>query len=81
MEEQPTPASAFSKRVRLVIVGASLAGALIIAGIIVILAAPTTKSPAPPINSFKECADAGYPIQESFPERCAVPGGKTFTNN
>lgn len=33
------------------------------------------------INSFKECAESGYPIQESFPERCSVPGGKTFTNN
>ena len=33
------------------------------------------------INSFKECVDAGYPIQLSYPERCAVPGGKTFTND
>lgn len=33
------------------------------------------------ITSFQQCADAGYPIQESFPERCSVPGGKTFTNN
>lgn len=33
------------------------------------------------ISSYQQCADAGYPIQESFPERCSVPGGKTFTNN
>lgn len=33
------------------------------------------------INSFKECAESGYPIQESYPERCSVPGGRTFTNN
>ena len=31
------------------------------------------------INSFEECAKAGYPIMESFPEQCRVPGGKTFT--
>jgi len=31
------------------------------------------------INSFQECADAGYPIQESFPETCAAPNGKSFT--
>lgn len=31
------------------------------------------------INSFDECAAAGYPIQESYPERCSVPGGQSFT--
>ena len=30
-------------------------------------------------NSFEDCAKAGYPIMESFPEQCRVPGGKTFT--
>jgi hypothetical protein len=32
-----------------------------------------------PINSFAECAAAGNPIMESYPERCAA-NGKTFTN-
>lgn len=31
------------------------------------------------INSFEKCAAAGYPVQESYPERCTVPGGQTFT--
>ncbi len=31
------------------------------------------------INSFDECANAGYPIMESYPAQCRVPGGKTFT--
>lgn len=31
------------------------------------------------ISSFEECAAAGYPIMESYPERCSVPGGPTFT--
>lgn len=31
------------------------------------------------IDSFEECASAGYPIMESYPEQCAVPGGGTFT--
>lgn len=31
------------------------------------------------INSFAECAAAGNPIMESYPERCSA-GGKTFTN-
>src|SRR5688572_9662404 len=32
------------------------------------------------IDSFEECRDAGYPIQESYPEVCAVPNGKRFPN-
>lgn len=31
------------------------------------------------INSFAECEAAGYPVMESHPRRCAVPGGPTFT--
>jgi hypothetical protein len=33
------------------------------------------------INSFKECADAGYPIAESYPEQCRTPDGKMFTRD
>ena len=40
----------------------------------------TVIEPSPnKIDSFQECADAGYPIMESYPEQCAVPGGKTYT--
>lgn len=31
------------------------------------------------ITSFEECANAGYPVQESHPRRCTVPDGVTFT--
>lgn len=31
------------------------------------------------ISSFDECAAAGYPIAESYPEQCIVPGGPSFT--
>ncbi len=30
------------------------------------------------INSFEECAAAGYQILESYPEQCKTPDGKTF---
>ena len=33
----------------------------------------------PTIGSYEECLAAGYPVMESFPEQCAVPGGETFT--
>jgi hypothetical protein len=31
------------------------------------------------ITSFEECAKAGYPIMESYPEQCRTPSGVTFT--
>lgn len=31
-------------------------------------------------NSFEQCVQAGYPVQESFPEQCRTPDGRTFTN-
>lgn len=30
------------------------------------------------INNFEECAAAGYPILESYPEQCKTPDGRTF---
>ncbi len=30
------------------------------------------------ISNFEECAAAGYPIMESYPEQCRTPDGRTF---
>jgi len=30
------------------------------------------------IDSFESCQKAGYPILDSYPERCQLPNGKTF---
>lgn len=30
------------------------------------------------INSFEDCAAAGYPVMESFPRQCRLPDGRTF---
>jgi hypothetical protein len=40
----------------------------------------STKPPTTSINSYADCAAAGYPIQESYPEQCRTPDGKSFTN-
>ena len=32
------------------------------------------------ITTYKGCAEAGFPIQESYPERCRLPDGRLFTN-
>lgn len=31
------------------------------------------------IATFEECATAGYPVMETYPETCRVPGGTTYT--
>ncbi|MDD3399734.1 MAG: Gmad2 immunoglobulin-like domain-containing protein [Candidatus Pacebacteria bacterium] len=33
------------------------------------------------INNFEECAEAGYPVMESYPRQCRVPEGETFTED
>lgn len=34
--------------------------------------------PVPAVASFAECAEAGYPVMESFPRQCRTPDGRTF---
>lgn len=33
------------------------------------------------INSFEDCVNAGYPVMESYPRQCRVPGGKLFVED
>lgn len=33
------------------------------------------------INSFEECSKLGYPILESYPRQCTLPGGKFFVES
>lgn len=30
------------------------------------------------ISNFEECVNSGYPVMDSYPRQCAVPGGRTF---
>lgn len=40
-----------------------------------------TQSQLQTINNFDDCALAGYPIMESYPEQCATPDGRSFTRD
>jgi len=57
---------------------------IIILGVILYFATQR-KIETPPvvssISTFEECIAAGYSVQESYPERCTTPDGKTFTRN
>ena len=52
----------------------------IIGGLIFALAANNNQQELLSISSFAECAGAGYPIKESYPERCTTPDGRSFVN-
>ena len=40
---------------------------------------PVQSPPDDGIDNFEECAAAGYPIAESYPEQCFTPDGRSFT--
>lgn len=33
------------------------------------------------ISTYTDCAAAGFPIQETYPERCSTPDGRSFINH
>lgn len=40
---------------------------------------PELKKPKPKIvDSFEECAKAGYPVMESYPRQCRAANGQIF---
>lgn len=49
-----------------------------ITALTLLLVACTPKVAAPTIESFEDCAAAGYPVMESHPRKCATPEGTTF---
>jgi eight-cysteine-cluster-containing protein len=53
---------------------------VIIAGLLLALSNIAQQKRILSISSFEECALAGYPIMESYPEQCRTPDGRTFTN-
>jgi hypothetical protein len=32
------------------------------------------------VTNYQQCAAAGYPIDQSYPETCSTPGGERFTD-
>ena len=50
---------------------------LLIAGILIWKYQKTSRIQS--ISTFEECAQAGYPIMESYPEQCKTPDGRNFT--
>jgi hypothetical protein len=56
---------------------AALAILVLMAALLFVLAtAPSRRQ----INSYGDCRNAGYPVQESYPEVCRTPDGRSFTN-
>ena len=53
---------------------------VIVAGLLLALSNIAKQKRVLAIESFAECAAAGYPIMESYPERCSTPDGRSFEN-
>ena len=76
----------YSSKAILICVGVAALTAVLLASFYLLAAHPSsdpdvTPAPGTPnssIHSFEECAQH-YPVMESYPERCAVPGGQSFT--
>lgn len=45
---------------------------------IVVILAVAGSAVAVEINSFDDCANAGYPVLESYPRQCITPDGRRF---
>ena len=52
----------------------------ILAGFLLSLSANNEREKMLGITSFYECAAAGYPVMESYPEQCRTPDGRLFVN-
>ncbi len=53
---------------------------VIVAGLLLALSETAKQQRILSISSFEECASAGYPIMESYPEQCRTPDGRLFVN-
>ncbi len=82
MSKQPSVKVSQTSFIAAIIIGVILVIAAGIVGYVIGVAKDDSQNdPQASINSFDECADAGYPVQQTFPEVCAVPGGDSFTND
>ncbi|HYC83255.1 MAG TPA: hypothetical protein VEB60_01760 [Candidatus Paceibacterota bacterium] len=57
-----------------------MAGLIVLIGLLIIGRDIFTNVEETSITSFAECAAAGYPIMESYPEQCRTPDGRLFVN-
>jgi len=67
-------------KLKLLVLGIALVILLGTGAILLKILDKSTAKQIEEINSFKECAEAGYPILESFPRQCRTPDGRTFVS-
>src|SRR3989338_3696917 len=54
---------------------------VLVVGLFAAFAANTEQQELLSITNFEECAAAGNPIMESYPEQCRTPDGRTFVRD
>ena len=60
----------------------AIVGGVVIVGVIALgfLYYSKRNSDYSAVTNFSECKQAGYPVMESYPEKCQTPDGRQFTN-
>ena len=56
-----------------------LGGLAVLLGSVLIISAVLNRETTDDITTYEGCVVAGYPVQESHPARCVMPGNKSFT--
>ncbi len=51
---------------------------LVFVSVLAVLATLPLEGQKAMVSNFEQCAAAGYPIMESYPEQCKTPDGQTF---
>jgi hypothetical protein len=57
---------------------ALIAGAIMVVVLIAIIVG--LRSRPAEVDGYGDCRNAGYPVEESYPEVCRTPDGRRFTN-
>src|SRR3990167_4396430 len=53
----------------------------IVAGLFFAFSANSGQQKMLSITNFEQCAEAGYPVMESYPRQCRTPDGRNFTED
>lgn len=51
---------------------------VIVAGLLLSLSRVSGENKMLSISSYADCAAAGYPIEETYPQQCVTPDGRVF---
>ena len=67
--------------IKRIIILLGLISLLLVGGVIYKIGRSDQENTISDITNFTECAEAGYPVMESYPRQCKTPDGRNFTED